>query len=146
MNRVLVLVNNGVRPTVAPTNTTTTKKARRNRQTKPVVTNPTCEVKLAPRYQHLTDEEILEIEVAERVHFDTLVSKVEWLGIYPGRGERVQAAGESEAMLRIVSAKFGGKTTDQDSCESRSHSRSKLRNALRINRKLHPRNAALLAA
>ncbi|MFA5854050.1 MAG: hypothetical protein WC866_03105 [Patescibacteria group bacterium] len=146
MNRVLVLVQNGIRILTAPTNTT--KKGRRSRcQSKPVITTKSaCECKLAPRFQYLTDDEILAIEIAERDYRNTVENKVERFGIYLNRGERIQAAGEFEAMLRIVSAKFGGKTTDQDSCESRSHSRSKLRYALRVNRRNHPRNAALLAA
>ncbi len=146
MNRVLVLVQNGIRLLTAPTNTA--KKARRNRQNQNKivkVTNPTCEPKLAPRYQHLTGEEIVEIEEAEKAHFDALVEKVEQFGIYPGRRRPTVAAGESEAMVRVISAKFGGKTHRKDACESRSHELNKDRKR-RLRRLNHPRNAALLAA
>ncbi len=148
MNRVLVLVQNGVRPTVAPTNTTTTKKARRNRQTKPVVTvspivtrrrkrpsrfqclpadsleasaHPECNrVFVSDSFIFIPNEIKMEDadDVIETDDADDVIETDDADDVIEAEDDAVKF----EAMLRVVSARFGDKTTDQDSCESRSHS------------------------
>lgn len=78
-----------------------------------------------PRLRRFAPSKLRRIQAQEEAYRRSIVERVTAAGYYPRRGERVEAAGEFEAMVKIVAAKFGGKTHRKDACESRSHERGK---------------------